>query len=96
MVFWFLSLVIIEIGDWTDKFRFGLGLGDMIYSAIIIIALLIGGIYYLTDFYKSPSPLLSKHNLIVLALCFVFLVFIVLKMTLLRGGESSWDGRIIF
>ena len=43
MVFWFLSLILIAIGNWSGKLRFGLGLGDFFYQVMIISVLVIVG-----------------------------------------------------
>ena len=97
MFSWFVLNLLIGIGNWTGKIRFGLGLGDLIYMVIIGLAILFAGIYYLRDLKLYPGELLiSKYNLMAMILCLAFLAFLILKMTYLRGWESRWDGRIFF
>lgn len=96
MVTWSLSLIIIAVGNWNGRIHFGLGLADIIYVFIIAGVLLLVGILYVTDLYKMPSSSVSKKNITLGLICFVFLVFIILKMTFLRGGESSWNSKIFF
>ena len=94
MGLWFLSLTLIAIGNWSGKIRFGLGLGDIFYQLIIIGVLLIMGAFYVFNLYK-PSYLFNQRFYLIIG-CLLFFIFIILKMTLLRGSASSWDGRIFF
>ena len=97
MILWFILNVLIALGNWTGKIRFGLGLGDLVYMVVIGLAVVLVGVYYYRDLkIGSESDLISKSNLFVMTICFIFLVFIILKMTYWRGLESRWDGKIFF
>ena len=97
MIIWFMSNVLITVGSLTGKIRFGLGLGDLIYIGVVGLAVIIAAIYYYIDFRVSGNSLVvTKRNLLVMACCLIFLLYIILKMTYWRDWESKWDGRIFF
>lgn len=97
LILWFILNILIAIGNWTGKIRFGLGMGDLIYMGIIGLAIIIVAIYYYRDLRVSDNnEALSKSNLLIMIFCLIFLIFIILKMTYWRGLESRWDGRIFF
>ena len=97
IILWFILNVLIALGNWTGKIRFGLGMGDLIYMCIIGLAILIVAIYYYRDLRISDNiEVLSKSNLLMMGFCLIFLIFIILKITYWRGSESRWDGRIFF
>jgi hypothetical protein len=96
MFIWFAINVLIIYWNWTGAIRFGLGLGDLIYFGVSIIAVFIIGIYYIHDCFNNQSEYVSKHDLKLIVICILSLLFIFLKMTILRGTESKWDGKIFF
>jgi hypothetical protein len=93
MIMWFILNLSIALGNWTGKIRFGHGMGDLIYIGIIGIVVLIVCIYYYINFKENSN---TRGKLIIMAICFIFLIFITLKMTYWRGLESRWDGRVFF
>jgi len=95
MLLWFIINILIAFAIWIGKLRFGYGLGDLIYIGLIGLVIIIVGTYYITDLvFKFDKKEFSKSNIIVSI--FSFLLFILLKVTLLRGLESRWDGNIFF
>ena len=96
MAFWFLFLILIALGNWTGKLRFGLGLGDFFYQILIISVLIIVGMFYIYNLNKSSLLIVSNYRFYLILGCLLYLIFIILKLTILRGPESSWDGRIFF
>ena len=96
MLFWFISITLIVLGSFMGKLRFGYGLGDLLYVLLTIGILLVFGGVYLYDRFKGLNLLDSPIHTYVIIFCTLVLVFLILKITILRGPESSWDGRIIF
>ncbi len=95
ILFFFLSQTLIVIGNWHGVIRFGLGLGDLVYVGVIGLTVVVGLIVYLRAI-RSDSFYYSIWNRVFMIFCASFFIFILLKMTLLRGSESSWDGKIFF
>jgi len=94
MLLWFIINILIAFANWIGKLRFGYGLGDLIYIGLIGLVIIIVGTYYITDLvFKFDKKEFSKSNIIV---SIFSLLFILLKVTLLRGLESRWDGNIFF
>ncbi|MDX5435898.1 MAG: hypothetical protein LPK03_01815 [Pontibacter sp.] len=91
---WNVFSVSVIVLNFKDKIRFGLGLADIFIDAIILLGILIFNIVY---FYSSkPNNLLTGKRKVIIASSFVFIIWVFLKMTILRGGESSWNGQITF
>jgi len=80
-----LSILLI-----TGRVRFGLGLGDIFYHGLIYIALIIYGIYFFT---KKEIP--DIMNLIFPIVSIMFCGYLILSMTIWRGGEYRWNGDIL-
>lgn len=90
---WTIILLIIVYLNFKGKVHFGWGLGDIIISAfIIIIVILVDGALFM----KTNNPIGRNFEIFIHSVAILFLVYILLKMTILRGGESPWDGQIFF
>jgi len=97
MIAWFILNVMIIIGLLLSKIRFGLGLADIIYIPILGGVVLIVGVFYLIRIRRSSTPkYLTNKDIVLALLCLAFSIFIILKMTYLRGIASQWDGRVFF
>lgn len=96
MGWWFLILILIAIGNWSGTIRFGWGLGDIFFQFIILGFLIIMGVFYVFTRYKASISLTFNQKLLTILVCLLFLVFIILKMTYLRGSASRWNGQIFF
>ena len=95
MTLWFVAIILIMVGNWKGRIRFGLGLGDFLYLGIMAAAICVGAIIYIRSI-SSFKFYHSKWNIFFFLSCIFFLTFILLKITIFRGGESTWDGRILF
>lgn len=85
-----IILVILSILSITGRLRFGLGLADIIYHGLIYIGLIIYGIYFIA---KKEVP--ERVNLLIPVLSIVFCGYLILSMTIWRGGEYNWNGDIL-
>lgn len=84
--------LLIILGVLTGKLSFGLGLGDLgILMALIIIVLIIG---VLVGVKKRGQKIVIRWNFFVLAIMILTLIYFLLSLTLWRGAEIPWDGRI--
>ena len=88
---WVVLLSLIAWASIDGVIHFGYGLGDLYYVIMVIAALIVSAIIKIILAKRSDDQ--STHH-IFLAACLIFLIFIILKFTLLRGIESPWDGRI--
>lgn len=84
-IFPLITLIIFSILLTMGRVRFGFGLGDIIYHGLVYIGLVIYGIYYIT----------KKENLIIPILATVLCGYLILTMTIWRGGEYRWNGDIL-
>lgn len=94
MIFWLISVLLIIIGSLWGKITFGYGLGDFIYLFPTIAVLLIFGIIYITDMFKNI--LTPSNRTYMLVLCALVLTAILLKITIFRGPEYSWNGQFFY
>ena len=85
-----IILAILSVLLITGRVRFGLGLADIIYHGLIYIGLIIYGIYFIAK--KEVS---DNINLIIPVLSFAICGYLILSMTIWRGGEYRWDGDIL-
>ena len=96
MIIWFILMFFIILCKWTSKIRFGHGLGDVYYFFLMIAVILSVGILYTIRLKSIIDFHVKKIDLIIGFFCLVFLIYILLKISFLRGNESSWDGTIFF
>lgn len=85
-----LILGLISILLQTGKVRFGYGLGDIVYHGITYIALIM---YSIILFFGEQIPERIKMLFIILFL--LFSIYLMLSMSIWRGGEYKWDGNIL-
>jgi len=85
-----IILLIISILLMTGRVRFGFGLGDIVYHGLVYIGLIIYGIYFIV---KKEIP--QKTNLIFPILSIIFCGYLILTMTIWRGGEYLWNGDVL-
>ncbi|MDB4769090.1 hypothetical protein OAG16_03325 [Saprospiraceae bacterium] len=85
-----IVLAILSVLLMTGRVRFGLGLADIIYHGLIYIGFIIYGIYFIAKKEVSKSI-----NLIFPILSIVFCGYLILSMTIWRGGEYRWNGDIL-
>lgn len=82
-----LGSLIVLLGS-LGAIHFGWGLGDIVYHIIIVLFMLMSILIFI---------FFGKNVRIVLTIdCYIFLIFIILKFTIYRGGISPWDGKIFF
>lgn len=85
----YISLtVLVIILSLQGRITFGHGLGDLFYMIFIVIAgLMIGLLLFKKDF--------EHFRVILLILALFLLVFMSLKLTVFRGPEYKWNGKIL-
>jgi len=93
MVFWYISMILIAISEWNIQARFHWGLVDMVYfigvvGMIITIAMLHIKLIVNED--------LSKRFKVFSFFCLAILIYFISQITIFRGGESRWDGQMVF
>ena len=76
------------------KIHFGLSLGDTFIFEIIIVFVLGIDITYLLSLKKTGFFHRNQKSILIIA--GIFMLWILLQMTLLRGTLSPWDGQIFF
>ena len=95
-IFTTVFLVGVVLLNWTGKVKFGLGLGDIVYL-IIIVAIIVGvAIFYFRSLRLYDENIVSSHDIYLILVCAFIVVFICLKLTVLRGPAAPWDGTIFF
>ncbi|MEJ8804547.1 hypothetical protein [Pontibacter sp. H249] len=94
LMFWNSFLTTIIILSWSGKIRFGLGLADALIDALIVAVMIVVDLAYFLS--TRTSSIMSGKGKQVIWFSIAFAVWVALKMTILRGGESSWDGQIFF
>ncbi len=93
---WAIVLLLISYGNWNGKVHFGLGLADMIYFVMTLIVVFLIAVILVTSRLSNKVNLTNKNRFFIALFCLVFLVFILLKMTILRGPISPWNGNVFF
>jgi hypothetical protein len=83
-----LFTILVVILNLLGYITFGYGLGDLFY--LIFICLLCVIITTL----KLLSAKFDISKMVILFMILAVLVFVSLKLTLLRGVEYSWNGRV--
>jgi hypothetical protein len=94
MAFWNLLLGLIAILSAQGNIHFGLGLGDAFIFGIIIVFVLSIDIIYLLSL--KTTGFFQRNQKLILIIAGIFMLWILLQMTLLRGTLSPWDGQIFF
>ena len=82
-------LTLIAVVQIDGKIRFGYGLGDIVYYALNFLALTVYTLYYI--FTKDNYKILNRVFPI---LALIFCIYMILLMTIWRGHESRWNGKI--
>lgn len=95
MILYFIFLILITIGNWNGYIRFGLGLGDLIYLVLIVFIFFISLIVYIRSL-KRGSNIFTLGDKTFIVFCILFSIFLLLKITVFRGDESLWDGKVFF
>ena len=83
-----LSLSII-IGNLLGYITFGYGIGDWLYvilTALILIAISVG--FIINRQKNNTAFIVLEIGMIVL------MIFLILKITILRGSEYKWNGHL--
>ena len=93
---WVILLLIIVYWNSKGKVHFGLGLADMLISALIIFCVVVVSAFTIYEIKNGKMNDIHIRQKWVLFFSLIFLIYILLKMTILRGGESPWDGQIFF
>lgn len=86
---WVLSVVFLNLrGD----IGFGHGLGDLYYLMTVILFTLLSVVFFL----RIAKEKYDSRKLIYLFVFYllIIIVFYCLKLTLLRGAEYPWNGRL--
>lgn len=97
MILWFVSCALIVISSYNGILRYGLGIADGLFDMFIGIVVIGIGIYYIRDVLLNRNAnSITQSNWLVALSCLLFIVFVILKFTVLRGPASSWDGKIFF
>lgn len=81
-------LFLVVYLNWQGFIHFGFGIADIMIIALVIVVLTVFNIciYYS---YKKSSVLFGKqHYIVVIGL--LFLIYILLQMTVLRGSANPW------
>jgi hypothetical protein len=86
-IFWSIIILILAFSGYIV---FGHGLGDVLYYLIIIVFLIIVTILR-TILLKKWN---SKYKFIIIILIALFVTYITVKATVLRGPEYPWNGRM--
>ena len=85
-----ISFSILSILSIGGRVRFGHGLGDMIYHLFIYLGVLLSLIHFV--YFRKKG---GNHAYVFTALLIAFFVLVILKMTLWRGSEYAWNGKVL-
>lgn len=74
----------------TGRVRFGHGLGDFVNYGFVYLGSIISIILFIATENVPPKIFQILSTLLI-----VFGIYLFLSMTIWRGGESSWNGKIL-
>ena len=94
IIAWNAVLIIISFLSLNGRVHFGWGMADIVLVGTILIVLLMVNLIYAFSS-KDTSFFFNKRKLIV-GIGLVFLLYVCLQMTLLRGPASPWNGNVFF
>jgi hypothetical protein len=94
ILIWNAILLVITFLSLKGRIHFGWGMADIVLLGIILITLLIVDVIFVFSL-KETSFFFHKKKLII-GIGLIFLIYICLQMTLLRGPASPWNGNIFF
>lgn len=94
MIIWNVILALIAALSWRGNVHFGLGIADFLIFSLIILVIIIMNTAYILSF-RLKSFLYGKEKAILIS-CGLFLVWLLMQMTFLRGAASPWNGKIFF
>jgi hypothetical protein len=85
---WALVMLTIFCLNLKGIVHFGYGMGDIFFGlAILCVTIIIGILFFIFK--------LADRKVLIF-FCLLTLIFFILKLTILRGGISPWNGRIFF
>jgi energy-coupling factor transporter transmembrane protein EcfT len=87
--FFLIFFIMITICTLSGYFTFGHGLGDIFYLILGFIITVLLTIFFIISIRKSKNLSLTFSIIILLTI----LLFI-LKLTVLRGPEYPWNGKL--
>lgn len=91
----YIMLISVIVFNWQGRILFGLGLADIVYCILIFLSLVVGTILYVRSL-RSNIEYLSTGDKYLIAACILFDIFILLKISILRGPAAPWDGNLFF
>lgn len=92
----FLFLVLVSILSWNGNLHFGEGMVDVFYCIGMGIFALGLSIYALDRIYFRKVDSLEIKDFLVLFLYVLISLLTLLKITVLRGPMSPWNGQVFF
>lgn len=78
---------IIAYLNINGKITFGHGLGDLFYLTFLVVISTVLSFLFLSEKFLGA-------RFVVFVVMLLVLLFIILKLTLYRGPEYSWNGRL--
>ncbi len=94
ILLWNVILLIITFLSLKGRIHFGWGMADIVLLGIILIFVLIVDLIFV--FSLKETTLFFNKKKIIIGIGLVFLIYICLQMSLLRGPASPWNGYIFF
>lgn len=87
-----LFILIVMLLNLNANITFGKGLGD-IYYLIILFVLSVGySIFYFKSFNKKNEK--QKGKILFCSVLLATILLVILKLTILRGAEYTWNGKL--
>ena len=87
----FLLYALLSFLGWNGNIHFGTGLGDLIYVvlvSLICVTLLLFNLF---------AHKLNQKNKITVSILFTLLLFyFIYALTIGRGSEVAWNGKVFF
>lgn len=87
-------MTLVALGSWRGNLHFGWGIADFVFFGLIILAIITIDVIFLLSL-RTKSNLYGKQKTL-FWVSLIFLLYTLLKMTVLRGETSPWNGQILF
>jgi hypothetical protein len=96
VIFTSVFLLAVVVLGWAGKVKFGFGLGDLAYLISTIVGVILVAVFYIRSNRSIEGDLVTLYDKYLMIACILIVIIICLKLTVLRGPASPWNGTIFF
>lgn len=93
IIYWLFVLwaAVVVLLDLNANVTFGHGLGDVYYLLFIVFCVIIISVF---NFKLTQNAGIQLANVLLLISILVVVIAVTLKLTIYRGSEYPWNGRL--